>query len=89
MPMLNEAMLLLEKRVATKEGIDSIVKLGLRHPMGPLELADFIGLDVCLDITNSIYEATKDEKYKPAAVLEELVLQKKLGKKTGEGFYKY
>ncbi len=89
MPMLNEAILLLEKNVATKEGIDAIVKLGLRHPMGPLELADFIGLDVCLDITNSIYEATKDEKYKPERLLVEMVEQKKLGKKTGEGFYKY
>jgi 3-hydroxybutyryl-CoA dehydrogenase len=89
MPMLNEAMLLLEKNVATKEGIDAIVKLGLRHPMGPLELADFIGLDVCLDITDSIYEATKDGKYKPAELLVKMVEQKKLGKKTGEGFYKY
>ena len=89
MPMLNEAMLLLEKNIATKEGIDAIVKLGLRHPMGPLELADFIGLDVCLDITNSIYEATKDGKYKPAELLVKMVEQKKLGKKTGEGFYKY
>ena len=89
MPMLNEGMLLLEKNVATKEGIDTIVKLGLRHPMGPLELADFIGLDVCLDITNSIYEATKDGKYKPAELLVKMVEQKKLGKKTGEGFYKY
>ncbi|MEM0154617.1 MAG: 3-hydroxyacyl-CoA dehydrogenase NAD-binding domain-containing protein [Methanothrix sp.] len=89
MPMLNEAMLLLERHVATKEGIDSIVKLGLRHPMGPLELADFIGLDVCLDITNSIYKATNDEKYKPANLLVDMVNLKKLGKKTGEGFYKY
>lgn len=89
MPMLNEAILLLDKKVSTKEGIDTIVKLGLNHPMGPLELSDFIGLDVCRDIMESIYKETGDEKFKPARLLEELVSKGKLGRKSGEGFYKY
>jgi 3-hydroxybutyryl-CoA dehydrogenase len=89
MPMLNEAIILLEKGVATKEGIDTIIKLGLNHPMGPLELADYIGLDVCKDIMDSIYGETKDEKFKPAKMLNDLVSEGKLGRKSGEGFYSY
>lgn len=89
MPMLNEAIMLLEKGVSTKEGIDTIVKLGLNHPMGPLELADYIGLDVCKDIMDSIYNETKDPKFKPAALLAKLVSEGKLGRKSGEGFYPY
>ena len=89
MPMLNEAIMLLERGVSTKEGIDTIVKLGLNHPMGPLELADYIGLDVCNDIMDSIYNETKDPKFKPAALLTKLVSEGKLGRKSGEGFYTY
>ena len=89
MPMLNEAALLLEKGVADREGIDTIVKLGLNHPMGPLELADFIGLDVCKDIMEAIYNETGDEKYKPAKLISEKVSQGKLGRKSKEGFYEY
>ena len=89
MPMLNEAIILLEKGVSTKEGIDTIIKLGLNHPMGPLELADYIGLDVCKDIMESIYNETKDPKFKPAGMLVKLVSEGKLGRKSGEGFYKY
>ena len=89
MPLINEAILLLENGVATKEGIDAIVRLGLNHPMGPLELADFIGLDVCKDIMDSIYSETKDQKFKPVKLLVEMVKSGKLGRKSGEGFYKY
>ena len=89
MPMLNEAIILLEKGVSTKEGIDTIIKLGLNHPMGPLELADYIGLDVCKDIMDSIYNETHDMKFKPAEMLVQLVSAGKLGRKTGEGFYLY
>ncbi len=89
MPMLNEAIILLEKGVSTKEGIDTIIKLGLNHPMGPLELADYIGLDVCKDIMDSIYNETHDMKFKPAEMLIQLVSAGKLGRKTGEGFYLY
>ncbi|MCL4404933.1 3-hydroxyacyl-CoA dehydrogenase family protein [Candidatus Marsarchaeota archaeon] len=89
MPFLNEAALLLQKNVATKEGIDQIVKLGLHHPMGPLELADFIGIDVCVDIMEAIYSETKDEKFNPVELLVSMKKEGKLGKKSGEGFYKY
>lgn len=89
MPFLNEAALLLQKNVATKEGIDQIVKLGLHHPMGPLELADFIGIDVCVDIMEAIYAETKDEKFNPVELLVRMKKEGKLGKKSGEGFYKY
>ncbi|MCL5679889.1 MAG: 3-hydroxyacyl-CoA dehydrogenase NAD-binding domain-containing protein [Candidatus Marsarchaeota archaeon] len=89
MPMINEAALLLQKGVASKEGIDQIIKLGLHHPMGPLELADFIGIDVCVDIMDSIYKETEDEKFKPVDILCSMKNENKLGKKTGEGFYKY
>jgi 3-hydroxybutyryl-CoA dehydrogenase len=89
MPLINEAAFLLENGISTKEGIDQIAKLGLHHPMGPFELADFIGIDVCVDIMDSIYTETKDPKFKPVDTLRKMKIEKKLGKKTGEGFYKY
>lgn len=87
-PMINEAMYCLEKGIASKEDIDSIMKLGAGHPMGPLELADFIGLDVCLAILE-VFEDELGEKYKPCPLLKKMVEAGKLGRKTGEGFYEY
>jgi 3-hydroxybutyryl-CoA dehydrogenase len=89
MPMINEAILCLEEGVADKQAIDQIMKLGMKHPMGPLQLADFIGLDVCLNIMNVLYEGFKSDKYKPAKLLIEMVKKNKLGVKTKEGFYNY
>ena len=89
MPMINEAVFALMEGVATKEAIDSVMKLGMNHPMGPLELADFIGLDVCLAIINVIYDGYSDPKYRPCPLLKKMVAANKLGRKTGEGFYKY
>jgi 3-hydroxybutyryl-CoA dehydrogenase len=89
MPMINEAIFALFEGVASKEDIDTVMKLGMNHPMGPLTLADFIGLDVCLDILNVLYEGFKDPKYRPCPLLVKMVQAGKLGRKTGEGFYKY
>ncbi|MDT3696961.1 MAG: 3-hydroxybutyryl-CoA dehydrogenase [Ignavibacterium sp.] len=89
MPMINEAVFALMEGVASKESIDSVMKLGMAHPMGPLTLADFIGLDVCLAIMNVIYEGYNDSKYRPCPLLKKMVAANKLGRKTGEGFYKY
>lgn len=89
MLFINEAIKIYEERIASKEDIDKIAKIGFNHPMGPLELADFIGLDVCLNILNYIYESTKIESFKPAKTLIEMVKNNKLGRKTNEGFYKY
>lgn len=89
MPFINEAVLALENNVATKEGIDTIAKLGFNHPMGPIELADLIGLDVCRDILDAIYQQTGDQKFKPAGLLAKMVEEGKLGRKTGTGFYEY
>ncbi len=89
MLFINESINLLKEGVATKEGIDTIAKLGFNHPMGPLELADYIGLDVCLDILNSVFNATKDPKFKPSSLLEAKVKKNELGRKTGKGFYQY
>jgi 3-hydroxybutyryl-CoA dehydrogenase len=89
MPMINEAIFALMEGVASKEAIDSVMKLGMAHPMGPLTLADFIGLDVCLAIMNVLYEGFNDPKYRPCPLLKKMVAAKKLGRKSGEGFYKY
>jgi 3-hydroxybutyryl-CoA dehydrogenase len=89
MPMINEAISCVHEGVATPENVDSVMKLGMAHPMGPLRLADFIGLDVCLDIMNVLYEGFKDSKYRPSPLLVKMVDAGKLGNKTGEGFYNY
>ena len=89
MPMINEAIFALYENVATRESIDGIMKLGMNHPMGPLALADFIGLDVCLAIMNVLYEGMGDPKYRPCPLLKRYVDAGWLGKKTGRGFYEY
>lgn len=87
MPMINEAIYCVYEGVAEPEDVDSVMKLGMAHPMGPLRLADFIGLDVCLDILNVLYAGFKDPKYRPCPLLVKMVDAGKLGDKTGEGFY--
>jgi len=89
MPMINEAIYCVHEGVAEPEDVDSVMKLGMNHPMGPLRLADFIGLDVCLDILNVLYEGFKDPKYRPCPLLVRMVDAGKLGDKTGEGFYEH
>ncbi len=89
MPMINEAIFCVYEGVATAENVDEVMKLGMAHPMGPLRLADFIGLDVCLDILAVLYDGFKDPKYRPCPLLVKMVDAGKLGNKTGEGFYKY
>ncbi|HBB89068.1 MAG TPA: 3-hydroxybutyryl-CoA dehydrogenase [Blastocatellia bacterium] len=89
MPMINEAVFALHEGVATRESIDGIMKLGMNHPMGPLTLADFIGLDVCLAILNVLYEGFGDPKYRACPLLRQYVDAGWLGKKTGRGFYEY
>ena len=89
MPMINEAIFALMEGVASKEDIDTVMKLGMNHPMGPLTLADFIGLDVCLAIMEVLYNGFNDPKYRPCPLLKKMVAAKKLGRKTGEGFFKY
>ena len=88
-PMLNEAILCLQEGVATKESIDGIMKLGMKHPMGPLTLADYIGLDTLLHIMEVLYEGFREPKYLAADLLREMVAAGKLGRKSGEGFYAY
>ena len=89
MPMINEAIFCLEQNVAEKEAIDTIMKLGMAHPMGPLELADFIGLDVCLDIMKVLQIGFNDSKYRPCTLLKTMVSSGLLGRKSGRGFYTY
>jgi 3-hydroxybutyryl-CoA dehydrogenase len=89
MPMINEAILALQEGVATREAIDTVMKLGANHPMGPLELADFIGLDTCLNILEVLRKGFLSEKYAPAPLLRRMVSEGKLGKKSGHGFYDY
>ncbi len=88
-PMLNEAILTLQEGVAEPEAIDGIMKLGMNHPIGPLALADLIGLDTVLHIMNVLHEGLADDKYAPAQLLIEMVEQGKLGRKSGQGFYEY
>lgn len=89
MPMINEAIFCVHEGVAKPEDVDQVMKLGMAHPMGPLRLADFIGLDVCLDILNVLYDGFKDPKYRPCPLLVKMVDAGKLGDKTGEGFFTY
>lgn len=89
MPMINEAIYTLFEGVAGVQEIDTVMKLGMAHPMGPLQLADFIGLDVCLSILNVLYEGFGNPKYAPCPLLVNMVAAKKLGIKSGEGFYDY
>jgi 3-hydroxybutyryl-CoA dehydrogenase len=89
MPMINEAIITLFEGVAGVEEIDTVMKLGMAHPMGPLQLADFIGLDVCLSILNVMYEGFGNPKYAPCPLLVNMVTAGKLGRKSGEGFYDY
>jgi len=89
MPMINEAIETLYNGVAGVKDIDTVMKLGMAHPMGPLQLADFIGLDVCLSILNVMYDGFKNPKYAPCPLLVNMVMAKKLGIKSGEGFYDY
>ncbi|GIN63096.1 3-hydroxybutyryl-CoA dehydrogenase [Robertmurraya siralis] len=89
MPMINEAIYTLYEGVATKEAIDEVMKLGMNHPMGPLTLADFIGLDTCLYIMETLHEGFGDDKYRPCPLLRKYVKAGWLGKKSGRGFYEY
>jgi len=89
MPMINEAIYAVMEGVGTPEAIDTVMKLGMNHPMGPLTLADFIGLDVCLAILNVLHEGLGDPKYRPCPLLRRMVAAGHLGRKSGRGFYSY
>ena len=88
-PLINEGITILQEGIASKEGIDAAMKLGANHPMGPLELGDLIGLDIVLAIMDVLYNETHDSKYRACTLLRKMVRAGKLGRKTGEGFYKY
>src|SRR5690348_2220110 len=87
MPLINEAVYCVMEGVATAEAVDAVMKMGMNHPMGPLELADLIGLDVCLDIMEVLYAGFSDSKYRPCPLLRKMVSAGWLGRKTGRGFY--
>jgi 3-hydroxybutyryl-CoA dehydrogenase len=89
MPMINEAIWTLHEGVGGVEEIDTVMKLGMAHPMGPLQLADFIGLDICKNILDVMYEGFGNPKYSPCPLLVNMVTAGKLGRKSGEGFYTY
>jgi 3-hydroxybutyryl-CoA dehydrogenase len=89
MPLINEAAFCVMENVATPEAVDAVMKLGMNHPMGPLELADFIGLDVCLDVMEVLFEGFGDPKFRPCPLLRKMVAAGWLGKKCGRGFYVY
>ena len=88
-PMINEAIFVLNEGLASVEGIDEIMKLGMAHPMGPLALADLIGLDTCLSVTKVLHDGFGDSKYRPSPLLQQMVDAGYLGRKTGRGFYRY
>ncbi|PYP08774.1 MAG: 3-hydroxybutyryl-CoA dehydrogenase [Gemmatimonadetes bacterium] len=89
MPMINEAIYCVQDGIASAEGVDAVMKLGMRHPLGPLALADLIGLDVCLSIMRVLQDGLDKQKYRPAPLLEKMVTAGKLGRKSGQGFYAY
>jgi len=89
MPLINEAAYAVMEGVATPEAVDAVMKLGMNHPMGPLELADFIGLDVCVDILNVLLEGLGDPKYRACPLLKKYVAAGWLGRKSGKGFHNY
>src|SRR5882672_8621521 len=89
MPMINEAILCVQEGIATAEAVDQVMKLGMNHPLGPLALADLIGLDVCLAIMKVLQDGLDVQKYRPAPLLEQMVAKGQLGRKSGQGFYAY
>ena len=89
MPMINEAVFCVHEGVATPEAVDTVMKLGMAHPMGPLTLADFIGLDVCLSILEVLHRELGEDKYRPCPLLRKMVAAGRLGRKSGQGFYDY